>query len=178
MSAGDGKKIQSAIRAVCQMHSDVSKLLLDFDDFAPWPCESVFGNAATRDLTAQARTKYWMSEGVYRYLYSRAQPALVEAITVCFIDSRLVEPLLLLGRMQYAVGEDRTITGLCEPWDLWRLYFDWNKDSPQRVPIDCSVPDQTRIVSARVIAAPLYSVGSRSEVGELLNTLRTVGAGV
>jgi hypothetical protein len=92
MSADDGKKIQAAIRAVCQMHSDVSKLLLDFDEFAPWPFESVFGNSVTKYETSQARATYWMSEGVYRYLYNKTQPGLVEAITVCFIDSELVEP--------------------------------------------------------------------------------------
>jgi len=177
MSTDNGKKIQAAVKAVCQMHNDVSKLLMDFDDFAPWPCESVFGNAATRDLTAQARAKYWMSEGVYRYLSSKEEPGLVEAITACFIDSKLVEPLLLLGRMRYAVGGDQTIAGVCEPWDLWNLYFLWNKDWQERVPKDCSAPDKSRITSARAIATPLYSVGSLSEVGDLLIKLRTLGAG-
>lgn len=177
MSADDGKKIQAAIRAVCQMHSDVSKLLLDFDDFVPWPCESVFGNVATRDLTAQARAKYWMSDGVYRYLLSKAEPGLVEAITVCFNSPELVEPLLLLGRIQYAVGDGREIAAVCEPWDLWYLYFN-RKERQLRVSLDCTTSDQSRIISARVIAAPLYSIGSRSEVGDLLTTLRNVGAGV
>jgi hypothetical protein len=178
MSTDDGKKIQSAIKAVCQMHSDVSKLLLDFDGLAPWPSESVFGNTATRDLTAQARTPYWMSEGVFRYLSNKAEPSLVEAITVCFIDPKLVEPLLLLGRIRYAVGEDGTIAGRCEPWDLWNLHFLWNKDWQERVPKDCSAPDQSRIISARVIAAPLYSIGSLSEVGDLLTRMRNCGASV
>ena len=119
-----------------------------------------------------------MSEGVYRYLYNKTQPGLVEAITVCFIGPTLTEPLLLLGQIQYAVGDSGTLAGLCEIWDLWFLYFDWNTDWQHQVPKNCVAPDQSRIISARVIAAPLYSIGSRSEVGELLTTLRTVGAGI
>jgi hypothetical protein len=176
MTTENGQKIQGAIKAVCQMHRDVSKLLLDFDDFAPWPCDPVFGNNATRDLTTQARTKYWMCEGVYRYLSSKTHPGLVEAITVCFLEPNLIEPLLLLGRIQYEIAEGATVAGTCEPWDLWYLYFK-NENWQSRCPRNCPTPDASRIKTAWVVATPLYSIGSLAEVGDLLVALRSAGAG-
>jgi hypothetical protein len=35
----NGPKMQKAIKAVSGMHSDVSKLLLEFDGLVPWPSE-------------------------------------------------------------------------------------------------------------------------------------------
>jgi hypothetical protein len=50
MTQDYGKQIMLALRAVEQLHSDCSKLLVDFDKkMAGW--NSVFSNYATRDLT-------------------------------------------------------------------------------------------------------------------------------
>jgi hypothetical protein len=56
MSTENGKKMQSAITAICRMHGEVSKLLVEFDQLVPWPADSVFGNYATRDLTYHVRS--------------------------------------------------------------------------------------------------------------------------
>jgi hypothetical protein len=168
-----GTKMQKGISAVCRMHSAVSKLIVDFDKNVPWSSTSVFGNFATKDLTYHTKASYWMPEGVFRYLSSKADPKLVEAITVCFIDSRLVEPLLLIGRLEYA-DDPIQVRSLCDGWDLWNLYFEWNKDWQERVPMNCKIAPEaaSRIRAATLVAAPLYSVTSMNDVVELMKRAR------
>lgn len=170
-----GTKMQKGISAVCRMHAAVSKLLVDFDKSVPWSSASVFGNFATKDLTYHTKTSYWMPEGVFRYLSSKADPKVVEAITVCFIDARLVEPLLLIGCLEYA-DDPVQAKSVCDGWDLWNLYFEWNKDRVEREPIKCKIPPDvaSRLRAATIIAAPLYSITSMNQVVELMRRVRAL----
>ena len=172
MNTESGQKMQKALRAVCLMHKEVGKLLLEFDNLMPWACESVFGSTVTKDLKHHPGADFWMCEGVYRYLASKEEPGVLDALTVCFVNPSLAEPLLLLGRIEYSIGENAEIADVCDGWDLWYLYFTWNKDWQLGVPKQCQVPAGSHIKSARVIAVPLYSIGSVSAVGEHLARLR------
>lgn len=112
-----GKKMQQCVEAVCRMQAAVSKLLVNFDKYASWPSTSVFGNTATKDLTYATKATYWMPEGVFRYLSCKMNPRIVEAVTICFVEPELEEPLLLIGRLEYA-GDPLQIKTMCDGWDL------------------------------------------------------------
>ena len=172
MATENGRKMQKALDAVCRMHSEVSKLLIEFDKLAPWPSDSVFGNFATRDLTYNVRASYWMPEGVYRYLHSKTVPGLVEGLCACFVHPELEEPALVLGRICYrdSSGDMRKIV---DEWDLWYLYFKWNRDWAIGEPRVCSVPDDGRIKWATLVYTPLYTINSMEEVRALMEEVRS-----
>jgi len=62
-----GRQIMIALNAVRQLHSDTTRLLVDFGKKMGADWYSVFGNFATRELTYSVNTEFWMAEGVYRY---------------------------------------------------------------------------------------------------------------
>ena len=102
MNTEQGRTIAAALKAITQLHSDTSRLLLDCDKYAGDGRRSVFGNTATRDLTWLARASYWMAEGVYRFY--QIEPFMVDAITVTsFKRDEEFEPLFKVGRIQYTI---------------------------------------------------------------------------
>lgn len=163
-----GKQVGMALRAVEQMHSDCSRLLLDFDrKMEGWT--PIYGNFATRDLTYHVRAQRWMAEGVYRLYSHKSNRATVRGLTISFIEPDSDEPLLLVAEIKYGV-KISDIKTACREWDLWGIFFDWGG---QRVfnqvlqfgPID----PQKRIESAKLIAKPLYSIKSMEEVAALMD---------
>src|SRR6516225_545657 len=80
-----GKKINQALKAVRQMHADVSKLLVDADGTIGKGKIAVFSNA-TRDLTVGVQAKTWMAWFVYRYYAApdATEAGMVDAVTVWF----------------------------------------------------------------------------------------------
>ena len=119
-----GKKLTTALAAVRQLHSDTSKLMVDFDGkmfAAGW--SSVFENIATRDLTYSVRAQFWMAEGVYRYYANDGNPGYIEGLTVAFFDKRAEEPLFLAAEIQYRMDANKLISTVCRAWDIWHLYF-------------------------------------------------------
>lgn len=175
MATEAGKKMQQCVEAVCRMQAAVSKLLVDFDKYAPWPSTSVFGNTATKDLTYATKAAFWMPEGVFRYLNCKANPQIVEAITVCFVEPALEEPLLLVGRLEYA-EDPLQVRAMCDGWDLWYLYFPPQPDWQHNVARNCVVPADraARISKATLISAPLYSISRMADVETLLVSVRAL----
>jgi hypothetical protein len=162
-----GKRINAALRAVEQMHSDCSRLLLDFDRVMEgW--KPIYGNFATRDLTYNVRAQRWMAEGVYR-LYSHASlPSVVRGLTICFIGPDVEEPVLLVAEIKYSDSESEIKT-ICREWDMWQVYFDWAGERTNDKVISVANPDSDkRIRSALLVAKPLYSINSLDEVTELM----------
>jgi hypothetical protein len=179
MTTEYGKQITCALKAVAQMHSDTSRLLIDCDKHIGKGRPSVFGSYATRDLTYNYKADFWMAEGVYRY-YPAGVNA-VDGVTVAFIysgsptDPRSdTEPLFLVGHVQYSEqsgggsSAPGTTKGRCEEWDLWRLYFEWSSRELGSV-LQFGALDDGRIASARVIAVPLFSIDSIEQVLETAN---------
>lgn len=169
-----GKKIYACVKAVCRMHASASKLLKDFDKYAAWPSISVFQNTATKDLTYATSASYWMPEGVFRYLSCKENLRLVEAITVCFLDDGIDEPVLLLGQLEYAKDPLET-RGICDGWDLWYMYFPVRPGWTHGVPDECVIPEDRalRIQKATLISVPLYSIERASDIAALLDRVRT-----
>jgi hypothetical protein len=169
-----GKKIYECIKAVCRMHSSASKLLKDFDKYAAWPSISVFKNTATK-VTDATSASYWMPEGVFRYLSCKDNPRLVDAITVCFLDDDLEEPVLLLGRLKYAKDPLQT-RSVCDVWDLWYMYFPVRLGWTHGVVDKCVVPEDRalRIQNATLISVPLYSIERAGQISTLLEKVRTI----
>ena len=162
-----GTKIAGALKAVAQMHSETSRLLVDCDKYIGKGRPSVFGSYATRDLTYHYKATFWMAEGVYRY-YPAGSDA-VEGVTVAFHyagapnDPRSQsEPLLLVGHIQYSpsgnVLEDSSSKAKCNEWDLWSLYFEWGQDRESDKLLTYELADGGRITKAKLIAVPLFTV--------------------
>lgn len=173
MATEVGEKMQRCIDAVCHMHSSVSRLLTDFDKCVSWPSISVFANQATRDLTCAVRANFWMPEGVFRYLSCKTNPKLVEAITVSFVKRQAIEPMLLVGSLEY-VEDPLQVKSTCEAWDLWNIYFHWDTGWVDREPKVFEVPHEkpTRIRTAKVVSAPLYSLSSMKDFAGILQSVR------
>lgn len=174
-----GKKIYECIKAVCRMHSATSRLLQDFDKYAEWPSVSVFQNTATKDLTYATSAAFWMPEGVFRYLSCKDSPRLVEAITVCFVGNQMEEPILLLGRLEYA-DDPLTMRTMCDGWDLWYLYFPLRSGWEHGIPAKCDIPPgrAARIQRATMISVPLYSIMRTEDIAGLLGKVRAAFSAV
>jgi hypothetical protein len=162
-----GKRMSAALRAVEQMHSDCSRLLLDFDRVMEgW--KPIYGNFATRDLTYNVRAQRWMAEGVYRQYFHPSLPSVVRGLTICFIEPDIEEPMLLVAEIKYA-GSESEIKTVCREWDMWQIYFDWAEARTNDKVISVANPDSDkRIRSALLVAKPLYSINSLDEVIELM----------
>jgi hypothetical protein len=167
MTEDYGKQMNIALRAVEQMHSDCSRLLLDFDrkmeGWAP-----IFGSYATRDLTYNVRAQRWMAEGVYRLYSNRSHPSVVRGLTISFIEPDTDQPLLLAAEIRYA-DQKSDIKTVCREWDIWGIFFDSGGRRIYDEILSSLVPDPTkRIGSAQLIAKPLYSIKSVDEIAELM----------
>jgi hypothetical protein len=158
-----GKQVAVAIRAVQQMHSDCSRLLLEFDrKMAGWA--AIYGNNATRELTYHVRAQYWMAEGVYRFYSHKNFPGVSRGITIAFIEPDCDEPILIVSNITYkSKGSDPK--SVCDEWDGWNAFFKWcGKRVYDEVMSFEPVDPQQRIESVRLIARPLYSIKSMQEV--------------
>jgi len=162
MNTEYGRKVGAALRAICQLHSDTSKLLVDFDKRQLRPnCYSVFGSYATRDLTYNVKADFWMAEGVYRYYANNAEPGKIEGVAVCFFHEgfpHFDEPLLLLARINYRLDNDLPIRQVCQEWDILKLFFDFREDRELDHVLHAQNIEVGRIASASVLALPLYRI--------------------
>ena len=178
MTADYGKKVTMALHAVRRLHSDTSKLLVDCDKkrYAEG-CYSVFENVATRDLTYNVNAEYWMAQAVYRYYANDAKPGLVEALTVCFFDERIDEPILLTAQFQYQVAANELVKDLCAAWDAWDLFFEppGERKPLGKVHICRKFPRQT-LQWGKVLAAPLYSIQRIEDVEQMVQEVRQAAA--
>jgi hypothetical protein len=122
-----------------------------------------------------------MAEGVYHYYLVGA--GLVDCITVVFFRASPppdpcsgIEPLLLAARIQYAgsrLGDDSaSLKAICKEWDTYYLYFDWGECRALGELLSYEKVQDGRIAWARLIAVPLFSIGSIEEVCQLMDRVR------
>jgi hypothetical protein len=110
-----GEKVASALQAVYQLHSDTSRLLVDFDNKRVgmgWT--SVFGTVATSSISTTLRAECWMAEGVYRYMKPPALD-LAEGLLVSFFHSqqKSKEPVLVVAQIKYQAAAGSPIKDVC-----------------------------------------------------------------
>ena len=122
MSTEYGEKIALALRAVCQLHADTSRFLVDFDNKcsgAGW--NSLFGTVATSSISTTLSAECWMAEGVYRYYVKAPALDVVKGILVSFFhfQQKSKEPLLLVAQIKYQVAAGSSIKNVCKAWDIW-----------------------------------------------------------
>jgi len=128
MKTENGQKLAGALKAVAQMHSDTSKLLVDCDKHIGKNRKPIFGNYVTRNLTYHVRADHWMPEGVFRYY--QAGPLLVDGVSVTFFNSAQpeYEPLLKVARIAYSTPEGTSHSdSVCDVWDIWGFSLDTHR---------------------------------------------------
>jgi hypothetical protein len=109
---------------------------------------------------------------VYRYYAKAEKPGLIEGITVCFLDPRLSEPLLLIAELKYHLESGADIKQICNPWDIWHLYFDWSSGASELQIIATKDADNGRIEWAKLKAVPLYTIQQIEDVKKILDEVR------
>jgi hypothetical protein len=176
MSDDYGKRMGLALRAVRQMHSDTSKLLQDCDGTIGKGRPSVFGKTVTADLTYQINALQWMAEGVYRY-YVVEPPGRVEGLCACFICANghedFDQPILVVGQIAYSVADGQSLRDVCDAWDLWYAFLNWNEDR-RLGEVLWPVPESDgRIEAVKVIGVPLYTVKGIQMVNDLMEQVRS-----
>ena len=162
MTEGYGRQVGTALRAVLQLHSDTSRLLVDCDRI--FKGESIFGNNATRELTYHVSARSWMAGGVYRFYRDPSDPRIAWGVTVCFIDNGnvddLPEPTLIVGRIEYAMTDNKPAD--CKCWDLWNQYE--KSDGFESVQMISNPDDDQRMERIWFQSGPLYSVNSIEDI--------------
>ncbi len=103
-----------ALKAVLQMHSDASKLLIDLDT-AMQGYKSVFGNVATANLTYDVKSGMYMADGLFRHYTKGDDESQVRAVNLCFFDKKdphLDEPLFVAAHLAYSppaeIGQEKS----------------------------------------------------------------------
>lgn len=173
MSVDYGKRLTSALAAIRHLHSDTSKLMVDFDGYMfadGW--DSVFENVATRDLTRHVKAKFWMAEGVHRYYTKNAKTGLVEGLTVIFFNPREEEPLFLTAQLQYRLEANKLIKEVCGEWHIWNLFSDHTDKRELGSVRTFRNIDNGRIEWAKVLAVPLLPIKSLAGAQAKLNEIR------
>jgi hypothetical protein len=170
MSDGYGKKIGQAIRAVQQMHSDSSRLLLDLDRIMHgWEC--LYGAYVANDIPSTVARGRFMAEGLYRHYSLPQHPTRVVALNLCFFDatkpSLLAEPLLVAAELNYELQGPMKSAG--REWDPWTAFFGWIDRPNDGELITLESPECfPRKLSARLLASPLYDVKGSDHLRELI----------
>ncbi len=179
MSTEYGEKVALALRAVCQLHSDTSRFLVDFDGKrAGTGWNSVFGNIATSSISTTVRpeSECWMAEGVYRYYVQALALDLAEGLLVPFFhfQEKSKEPLLVVAQIKYQMAAGSSTKDVCKPWDMWDLYYKWNDRQDLERVIALGPQDSGRIEWAKLLAVPLYSIKRVEDAEQLMNQVKEV----
>jgi hypothetical protein len=77
------------------------------------------------------------------------------------------EPLLQVARMQYREGSTP------DQWDLWNMFYKHIEQREQGAILNYSNADEGRIIEARLIAVPLFSISRIQEVTALMDRVIT-----
>ncbi len=166
-----GERVGAALKAVVQLHTDTSKLLIDFDK-KMLGYSSVFGNFATSELTYHVRAEGWIASGVYRYYAKPDMPGLIDGIMVCFLEPRITEPVLVVAELKYHIQPGADMKQICKPWDIWYLYFDWSSGTSDERIVTNTDADHGRIEWSKLKAVPLYTIHQIEDVKQILDEVR------
>jgi hypothetical protein len=62
----------------------------------------------------------------------------------------------------------------CKPWDIWKMYYDWNDRQELEKVIALGSQDNGRIEWTKLLAVPLYSIKSVEDAEKLMTQVRRV----
>ena len=163
-----GKKVGQAIQAVLNLHADIGRLFreLDSNEYKGW--QSIFGSFVTKNVPKDVKKPWWMPYFVYRYYRKEKDPALVEGVTCCFFrgSQALTEPQFLVSQVQYKKP------GHCGAWDVLKLYEAKEGEVEAGKVISIAGEEEGTIQSARLLVVPVYSIGDRKQVTDLIEQVR------
>ena len=175
MSEQYGKRVGQALRAVHQLHSDSSRLLLDMDR-AMHGWKSVYDSTVTNDIPYTTGKDRYMAEGLFRHYYQNQEMNFVVALNLCFFDSEdptLDEPILVAAELNY--DSQSTAKDTSRAWDPWNAFFIWGERPKLHDVFVVTSPESfEREVAGNAIAVPLYDVTSTDYVKGLLANICTV----
>lgn len=174
-----GRRVSQALRAVRRLHEDTSRLLQD--------CDGTVG----KGLTLATKTTYvtkdsfwslgkpWMPDGAFR-CYSpdpTTRPGLVDAVAACFLGEKVAvdEPVLIVGRIEYRLGDGLRVQDVCDGWDPWYLLANHCDPRPSDVVL-AGGPTELGgrwVERFRLLAVPLFSVGSIDVVADAMSRVRS-----
>lgn len=177
MPTEDGILAAIAFQAVKQCHGDAAKLLRDLDSVKKkegavrlWEGR----DAVTLDVSKSINAEHWMPERIYR-LYKRADGgAKIEGLNIWYFGSHpcVVEPLLVVGLLEYVVGTEQEIKDVASAWDLISAFCEWCKATTGDFdkPLHCSF--EGRVSRGAVIGTNLYGIHGVDAVLDMLEKCR------
>lgn len=138
------------------------------------PSSAAISADFSRDLR---RPDNWLITDVYRIYHRVDEPARRVGITVVYVDSRIDQPILIGGRVDYASEAAVVEVEVPDRWILKRLWFQVCRETkaldgtPYRVRLD-EAPPWGCPVEGTVFAVPLVSIQSKDDVQrEICNRL-------
>lgn len=181
MSDDYGTRIGLALRAIEQLHADSIQLLRDFDGrMTHWT--SLFGTNVTRELAYSINRIDFMATGLYRYYVRKNLPNTTRGLNICFMDPKIDEPLIIVGEITYKDAAQKA----CQCWDLWFLHFGATElpvhntllevQGPGAGASPQQYPHPGKVLSARVIAVPLYEIETLEDAEALMKRVSVESA--
>jgi hypothetical protein len=118
-----------------------------------------------------------MAQAVYRYYANDANPGLVEALTACFFDDRIDEPILLAAQIQYQLAANKPVKDLCQAWDAWDLFFEPPGERKRLSEVHiCRKFWRDTVQWGKVLAMPLYSIKQIEDVEQMVKKVAQAAA--
>lgn len=171
-----GRRMGMALKAIRQMFADTSKLLQDCDgSIGKGKPLATKGNNATRDIS-YSLGKPWLAKIAFR-CYAADQvgdPGLVEVVSAVFFAEQheLEEPLLLVGRLHYQLG-DNSLADVCDGFHLSSSFFQLGDRALNAVLENRQIVTRDASIDwCKVIGVPLYSIASMADVEALMERIR------
>lgn len=168
-----GVQMARALRAVREMHSDASRLLLDLDR-GLLGYKSVYGSFATMDLSYDIKRGMFMAEGLLRHWVESSAKDTVVAVNIAFWDetAKIIEPMFIAAKLLY-LEPVPTTPDRSKAWDPWSAYLSWTTDRKPWELLEAA-PPQKRADLLRVVtfAVPLSSITTEAHGRDLLNKVK------
>jgi hypothetical protein len=169
-----GTQMTTAIKAVLQMHSDASKLLLDLDKTMQG-YQTLFGSIATINLSWDVKTGKYMADGLFRHYVRKDDETQVRAVNICFFDVNdlsFEEPILVAAHISYFSVAKNMPEKSKRAWDPWTAFASWNQEKVfnKRIVLDGPLKGGA-IQSVILTATPLFSIHNQETVKALINAV-------
>jgi hypothetical protein len=106
MDVDYGKQMGKALQAVCEMHSDCTRLIQDLDKELS-DCQSLLGNTVALEIPYALSRRAYLAEVLARLYVRKQNENQVLGINLCFYDrngSKFEEPIFIAANTRYQLG--------------------------------------------------------------------------